>query len=118
MRKLTQKQLDNLRLGRVKGIKRPSLQGRILSEAIKKKISQTSKGKHYSPKTEWKKGFIPFGSILFKKGQKSWNKGKVYSTNKFLKENINKYKSLHKRINRKFIKVGFCEKCHKYKKTE
>lgn len=34
------------------------------------------KGLHLSPKTEWKKGQTPIGSVLFKKGQVSWNKGK------------------------------------------
>ena len=70
--------IENLKLGRVRGIKRPTLLGRKFSEKIINKIRDKSKGKHYSIRTEWKKGHTPEGSILFKKGGIPWNKGKTF----------------------------------------
>jgi len=64
--------------------------GHKLSEEQKKKISEASKGKHHSQKTEFKKGQTAWNkgvpmtkekyekckATMFKKGQKSWNCGK------------------------------------------
>ncbi len=51
------------------------LKGKKRPEKVKKKISKTLKGKHNSPKTEFKKGNHP--SSEFKKGSIPWNKGKT-----------------------------------------
>ena len=76
MKKLTDKQLEALAKGRKKGIKRRK-RGPLSIEVIKK-ISDKLKNRHNSIRTEWKKGFIPIGSILFKKGHISDRKGKKF----------------------------------------
>jgi 5-methylcytosine-specific restriction endonuclease McrA len=68
------------------------LKGSKHPEEAKKKMSETKKGKHYSPKTEFKKGYKPYWKIdyseewrkkvskgWFKKGNVPWTKGKKMS---------------------------------------
>lgn len=80
-----------------------------------------NKGKKMSPalyekcrKTMFKKGDLH--GVQYKEGHIPWTKGRKTS-NDFLNNNVNAYKSLHKRINRRFIKTGVCEKCNTPKKT-
>ena len=46
--------------------------GKSFSEAVKRRMSEAKRGKHYSPKTEFKKGSIP------------WNKGLAVKSNNAL----------------------------------
>lgn len=114
MKKLTEKQLNALKLGRVKGIKKPGA-------GFKKghaPWNRNKKGIHLSPESEWKKGYTPQGSVLFYKGQIPWNKGEINSDNVFLQNKLNEYKALHKRIGRRFKKKGKCQFCGAVKQTE
>lgn len=53
----------------------------LIADKISKIISETNKGKNYSPKTQFKKGERFNPSTEFKKGQEPWNKGKKYNLN-------------------------------------
>lgn len=70
------------------------------------------KGIHLSPKTEWKSGHVPQGSVLFEKGHVPWNYGKNEGRAAwFYKDRELEYKALHKRINRKLRDVYNCQWC-------
>ena len=72
MKKLTKKQLESLKLGRRKGLKKPGAGFKKGNTPWNKNL----KGIHLSSKSEWKKGKIPKNAVLFKKGETPWNKGK------------------------------------------
>ena len=75
-----------------------------------------TKGIMKSNKTSWKRGIIPKGSILFKKGDTSWNKGKqvpqIQNENHPLwKGDKASQKAIHSWIKRKYGKAKVCEIC-------
>ena len=93
-------------MGRKKGFK--------LTEEHKKKISNSLKGRHVSPETEWEKGKIPFnkgkGKIKAKdykdyqrKYQNSYNKGE--GRNKYLIRQRDYY------LTKKMKENSSCVKC-------
>lgn len=65
---MQKKALKNLEKGR------GYFKGKHLPQKIRDKLSKVKKGKHYSPKTEFKKGHIP--RTKFMKGHTPWNKNR------------------------------------------
>lgn|SRR3990167_9665648 len=131
---MTEKQLQALTLGRKKGIfrKRPKgikynlkvinkgwgLQagwnrGRhnIYSEETLRKMIESNKGKHFSPKTE------------FQKGMTSWNKNKVWEEMRGINHPLWKgdgvgYNALHAWIKSRLKKPGECGDCKQIKNLD
>src|SRR5260221_723906 len=72
------------------------------------------KGIHLSPETEWKKGIIPKGAVLFGKGQNYYcpPEKRLTGIKHFAwKGDEANQKTIHSWIKRHFGKAKVCEKC-------
>lgn len=81
----------------------------------KLKISNKLKGRHFSPKTEFKKGYKPYFSEEHKR---KLSLTKLNDNNPSWKGDNVKYGSLHEWIRRHKIKPLLCERCNKNKKLD
>lgn len=94
----------------------PWNKGMKTSLDVIKKLSESHKGKHISPKTEFKKGIRISTKTEFKKGNIPWNKGLtgIKTHNEKSKEKISK--AISKYIEKCGYKSGFCPNNGKYEK--
>ena len=93
------------------GIKHPSARGKRPNA---KPWNKGIKGIHLSPSTEWKKGVIPKGAVLFGQGQNNYcppEKRLFNEHNPRWKGDKAHQKTIHQWIKRKYGKAKVCEVC-------